>query len=229
MGIETLVPAPPRPFPKLDSYKVLDMAFGEGAGARLGDKSRYRSHGTIVTATWAAGLHGFCLNFVAANPDYVTIPAAHNQLDFTTEDFSVVMRTFIPVLAASHVFFMRGLDNVDGYRIHTNAAGVLHLRTNQALANQNSTTAAGAIVAGVWQTLGVSRHGVLGDIYVNGVFATAVPGGHIDPLTANRNCLIGINEGLAWAPMNGRIEFTRVFRGIALTASEHLAWHRALM
>ena len=71
MELELALPRAKIAVPKLPSYEVLNMAFGVGAGAQLFDKSRYRSHGAIITATWAAGLHGFCLNFVPGNPDHV--------------------------------------------------------------------------------------------------------------------------------------------------------------
>ena len=92
MSTKILLPREIIPPFHLRDFVKLDMAFGVGAGATLFDKSRYRSHGAIITATWAAGVHGYCLDFVLATPDFVTIPAAHTQLDFTAQAFSIVLR-----------------------------------------------------------------------------------------------------------------------------------------
>lgn len=207
---------------------ALDMAFGVGNPAILGDKSRYNSHGAITTAAVAAGLHGLCLDFNPLTPDYVTIPAAHTQLDFTAEDFSIVLRVNPDILPATAILFVRGNVNADGYEFFFDGAGTLQFRTNQVAANQVTTSALGAIAAGAWQTIGLSRSGASAAIYVNGVQSVGAPGVHINPLTSARNCYIGIWQDAASFPVDGRIEFYRVFRGVELIGSEHLAWHNAL-
>ncbi len=219
----TRVAAPERP-----ERIALDMAFGVGAGAVLGDKSRYRSHGAITTATWAAGLHGFCLDFVPGNPDYVTILAAHTQLDFTTENFSTVWRVYIDDLTFNRHLFMRSALRTDGWEISFSNTGQFIFRTNQALLTQTTRTNAGTIAAGAWYTFGTSRAGAVGQVFVQGIDTSDIPQAHIDPLTSAEPARIGIFSDLVTAPFDGRIEFLRIFRGIALTPSEHLAWHNAL-
>jgi len=49
-----------------------------------------------------------------------------------------------------------------------------------------------------------------------------------DPLTSSEAALIGTHKLHSWANLDGKIEFLRVFGGIALSASEHLAYHNAL-
>lgn len=214
--------------PKPKSYIKLDMAFGVGAGTSLFDKSRYRSHGAITTATWAAGLHGYCLDFVAANPDYVVIPAAHTQLNFTAEDFSIVMRVKADLLPGLSWLFARGRIANDGYYVVFDNTGVVNFYTIQGAANQITISNAALIVAGAWTTVGVSRAGASVRLYKNGVDDVAIAGGHIDPRTSARSAKIGVHDDLATFPLDGKIEFLRIFGGIALAASEHLAWHNAL-
>lgn len=214
--------------PKPPSYIKLDMAFALGEGTKLLDKSRYRSHGTISGADWATGLHGKCLDFVSTVPDYVVIPAAHTQLNFTTEDFSLVMRLYADTLVDNAELFLRGRHNADGYRFLVNAVGQLSIFTYQLAANQQSFTGLAAMAAGAWYTIGFSRAGASGRLYSNGVDVTVVPAVHIDPLTCARTAKIGIYDDLATRPFDGRIEFLRIFGGIALSASEHLAYHNAL-
>lgn len=228
MAVELLLPGRRIPAPKPPSYLALDMAFGVGAGAVLGDKSRYRSHGAITTATWVAGLHGYCLNFVAANPDYVTIPAGHTQLNFTSEDFSIIFRFNADSLAPNPILFNRGLWMTDGYNFQLVNNGDVEFWTWQTPAWQVTRAGVGTILINTCYTLGLSRAGANARIYRNGVDVTGAPGVHIDPQTSARNARIGIYCDLAQGQFDGRIEFLRVFRGIALAASEHLAWHNAL-
>ena len=216
------------PAPKPPSYRALDMAFGVGAGAVLGDKSRYRSHGAITGASWAAGLHGYCLDFNPALPSYVEIPAAHTQLNFTAEDFSLTARIYIDSMPVAPQIFGRGKTNKDGYELFVYTDGRIVFYTDQAAANQQTLSAVGDIVVATWYTLGVSRAGASVRLYRNGVDVTATPGVHINPLTCARTAKIGIYDDLSGAPLDGKIEFLRIFRGIALAASEHLAWHNAL-
>lgn len=226
--MELLLPKVRAPVLPRPSYEVLNMAFGVGAGAHLFDKSRYRSHGAITTATWAAGLHGYCLDFNPLNPDHVVIPAAHTQLNFTTEDFSAVIRVYIDDITADRYFVSRGLWASDGWLFYVRNNGRVNFVTNQALAQQQQQSNLVAVGALAWYTVGFSRAGDTSYLYVNGVDETLAHVVHIDPLTNARHTTIGIDTTLADTPMDGRIEFLRIFRGIALTASEHLAWHNAL-
>ena len=228
MAVELLLPGRRVPAPKPPSRIALDMAFGVGNPAILGDKSRYRSHGTITGAVPAAGVHGYCLDFNPALPSYVEIPAAHTQLDFIAEDFSIIMRVRFSSLPAQSELLQRGLVNADGYYWHTLANGEVRFVTNQALANQWSGAGAGTVAALTWYTLGVSRTGNSVRLLRNGVDLTATVGVHIDPVTCARSAKIGIWDDLIANPLDARIEFLRVFRGIALQTTDHLAWHNAL-
>jgi len=217
------VPASKRP-----SYEVLNMAFGLGAGTFLFDKSRYHSHGAITTATWAAGLHGYCLDFNAANPDYVRIPAANcPQINFTTEDFSFITRIYPHSVANTFLIEKSNSGATHGYLLHL-SAGLLWFYTYQGVASQITFTAvADALLINTHYTIGVSRTGASVRIYINGVDVTSGVGVHIDPRTSPTDFVLGEALFLG-APHDGQVEFLRFFRNIALLPSEHLAWHNFL-
>jgi len=212
-----------------DGYTYLNPTFYPGAGATLYDFSRYGSHGAITTATWYRNTNGrWGLNFVAANPDYVTIPAAHTQLDFMAEDFSIIMRIFFDTLAIAPSFMIdRGTWRADGWYWYIGVGGNTGFVTNQALATQESTAPAGSVAALAWYTLGISRSGADVRHYVNGVDLTAGVPAHINPLTCASNCYVGVDWGRI-RPIDGRIEFLRIFGGIALPASTHLWYYNML-
>ena len=214
--------------PKMPSYVKLDMALGVGAGSTLFDKSRYRAHGAITGASWAAGLHGKALDFDKAIPSYVEIPAAHTQLNFTSEKFSLIIRVRFANLDARSWLLSRGKLIEDGYRWWAYANGRVDLDTNDGTFSKVSLLAIGSVTTATWYTLGVSRDGATVTMYLDGVDATHEHGTHTNPATCARAALIGVKEGKTDNPLDGKIEFLRIFGGIALSDSEHLAWHNAL-
>lgn len=202
--------------------------FSVGAGSVLPDLSRFESHGAITGASWADGLYGKCLDFDPGIPSYVEIPADQTQLDFTTEDFSIIARIRIDDLTVSRFIFIRGSWNADGYDFWVRDTGMLIVYTSQFPGNQNSSSAVGAVLINTWYTVGMSRAGASVRVYINGVDATAVVGVHVDPLTSVRSAKIGINDNMIHNPFDGKIEFLRVFGGAALSEADHLLWHNAL-
>jgi len=214
--------------PKVPSRIKLDMAFGLGSGSTLFDKSRYRSHGTISGASWAAGLHGYALDFNSATPDYVEISAANStQLNFTSEKFSIIACLKIDVYEQHHAILTRGKISETGWEWRIATTGQIHFRTNQGGVNQVSTSTAGDILAATLYTVGISRNGASVKVFRNGADRTTTSGTHINPLTSSENLRIGTTPN-STLPLDGKIEFLRIFGGIALSASEHLAYHRAL-
>lgn len=226
--MDLLVPEVRAPAPILPSYVKLDMAFGVGAGVTLFDKSRYRSHGAITGAVWAAGLHGYCLDFDPTIPSYVEIPAAHTQLDFTSEDFSLIARIYPTDFTISRRVFYRAKLNTDGWYFYYDVARRMQFVTNQAATFQYSSSANLSVIINNWYTVGFSRSGASCLMYVDGLISSEDAGIHIDPVTCARSAKIGILNDFIATPFDGRIEFLRIFGGVALTASEHLAWHNFL-
>lgn len=221
---------PPRRLARyeLPSYVKLDMAFGIGEGAKLMDKSRYRAHGTISGAAWADGLHGRCLDFDRTANDYVGIPAAYTHLDFTSEDFSLVCRVKINATFVANYIYDRGEVGVGGWQFLVEGGGTIYLYTSQAAAAQWTTSASGAISPNTRYTLGMTRAGAVVTLFRNGADVTATPQSHTDPAAADAIAYIGINAGASKTGLGGKMEFLRVFGGLALPASAHLAWHNAL-
>lgn len=228
MAIELMIPRAKIIVPKLKSYVKLDMAFSVGEGTKLFDKSRYRSHGTIVGADWSTGLHGTCLDFVAASKDYVTIPASYTQLNFTSESFSIIARCNFDLLNETKRIFVRGLLSEDGFELAVETTGKLFFRTNQSGAYQYTYSTTPAVTTGAWYTIGLSRNGATGAWFVNGVDLTSSTGSHINPATCSRVALLGARDALDSQFFDGKMEFLRIFGGVALSASEHLAYHNAL-
>ncbi len=215
-----ILPTPP-------SYIKLLLAFGAGAGTKLYDKSRYHTHGTISGAAWATGLHGTCLSFNATTPDYVEITPTPSQLNFTSEGFSIVMRVYLHAQTNWSYLLARGLNNNDGYYLHNGADGSLDFATCQSGATQDTLCAAGTLTTNTWYTIGISRDGSSVKIYVNGVDVTATAGTHVNPTTCARTTKLMIHDNKSSSPTDGLVDFFAVF-GVALTASEQLAWHNAL-
>ncbi len=228
MVTELFVPERKIVVPKPPSYLKLDMAFAIGAGAKLMDKSRYRSHGTISGADWATGAHGKCLDFVSTVPDYVEIPAAFTQLDFTTQKFTFIFRFKVDDLTVARTLFDRMIWNKEGYFFLVDTDGRFRFFSLTAGEYRESSTAAGAILTDTWYTGGLSRDGASVIPYKNGVDVHHTVGTHIDPVTSTQPAVIGARSYDYSYPFDGKIEFLRIFGGIALPASAHLAYHNAL-
>ena len=104
----------------------------------------------------------------------------------------------------------------------------MRFRTNQAGSAQVSQSNGTTITTSTHYTFGISRSGEVVTLYQDGSDASGTVVSHTDPKTSSRSALIGVYEGKTGNPLDGKIEFLRVFGGIALQASEHLAWHNAL-
>ncbi len=228
MVTELFVPDRRIVVPKPPSYVKLDMAFAIGAGAKLMDKSRYRSHGTISGATWTDGAHGKALDFDPATPSYVEIPAAHTQLNFIAESFTIIMRVYFGSVAHYNWLYARGKHDSEGYYIRTTPAGRIDFFTSQSGGDQNTYSGNGEVISGRYYTLGLSRDGAAATLYKNGVALAITAATHINPATCAKVALIGGRDELDTYFLEGKIEFLRIFGGVALTLSEHLAWHNAL-
>lgn len=222
-----LIPRPRLLVPKPPSYIKLMMAFGLGEGATLFDKSRYRAHGTIEGPDWATGLHGKCLDFDSSVPDYVEIPSTHTQLDFTSEDFSLVFRIYPTAFAGGKCIYERGSYAVDGFILMLGSNKATYTYTSQAGVAQENRSSTGYLDTDTWATLGITRDGVRIYFYIDGVDRTSTTNDITDMVSADRSAKIGVRDNKSSNPYNGKIEFLAIF-GVALSASEHKAWHNAL-
>jgi len=209
---------------------VLDVANQRGGAmpsvVTLHDWSRYQSHGAITTCTWtqipSTGL--WILDFNSGTPDYVEIAEADSrQMNFTSGDFSGIARVKFDSVVGNRAMFFRGLWNTDGY-FWLNINGRMYLYTCQAVAQQESITDAGLLVAHIWYTLGFSRSGNSVRLYVNGVDMTTTVGNHIDPLTCIRSAKIGVYDDLVSWPFDGQMSLLQVY-DYALSPAQHRAMY----
>lgn len=217
--------------PEFDAYKsynYLDMNFGYGRGANLLDKSPFHSHGDITTASWVAGLHHYALDFNSATPDYVEIAASHTQLNFIADDFSFIARAYFDAIANDPYLFHRGQFQVDGYAFYVHNTGSLRVRTYQVGANQLTRSSAASVTTATWYTLGCSRSGTSIKIYLDGSEDTDSAASHTNPVTCARTPKIGAYDDKTTSTLDGKIEFFRIFGGIALPATAHAWFHNML-
>jgi hypothetical protein len=106
--------------------------------------------------------------------------------------------------------------------------GLIKAFTCQSGANQSTSSTAGDIATATWYTVGVSRSGAAIKLYKNGVDVTVTAQTHINPVTSARTAVIGAYNDKTGYFLDGKMEFLRIFGGISLSASEHLAYHNAL-
>ena len=189
----------------------------EKSGSVAHDASRYHTHGTIVGASPTDGLIAGAYDFTPVS--YIEIPCP--QLDFTSQDFSLIARIYLDDLSSNISILSRGLFKVDGHELFIINDGRMSFRTSQLGTYQESRTAFGSITTGSWFTVGFSRNGTSVKPYINGVVDTTYPGTHTNPLTCARTCKIGTRDDKASYPFDGKIDHVIVFCR-ALTAAEHL-------
>jgi len=200
----------------------------EPSATQLKDYSRWKNHGTFKADghpnwVWTGKL--WVMDFNSAAPDYVTIPASATQLNFTSEDFSIIARVKIDDIAFRNIF-CRGADSSDGYRFYIRSIGNIRLLTSQFGIFQTTTSSPGSIIAATWYTIGCSRSGAIVSLFINGVEDTDVAGTHINPATCNRSAKIGIYDDLSIDSFDGKMGFIQIYR-YALSAGQHLKIHNA--
>jgi len=197
---------------------VLYMTGLPGGGSTIYDRSPYGSHGTIVGATWVreGGLWG--LSYDGTN-DYVE--ATCPQLNFTSEDFSIVARVYLALDAVWRDLLCRGAESATGYQLKSYGGNNFDIffQTNQPTAQY--TYLAAPLVANTWYTVGITRIGAAVKIYINGADATGTTGTHGNPVTNTNSLKIGIDNDKVTAPLKGQMPYLHIVN-YALTAGQHL-------
>ncbi len=205
---------------------VLDLSLRSGAGTVALDESK-NHYPFILTGApaWAGLASGIrILNFVPGNPDFLeaTIAVAAD-LDYTSEDFALAFWINPDTLAGDLELMCHGLDATDGYDIRIMADGSVVFSTNQAAAQQQVTCAAGTVVINTWQLIGISRSGILGQIFKNGQELTyTTQDDLVDPLTSARKVLFGVYDDEVTDPWSEFMGRQRAWLDRQLTAAEHL-------
>lgn len=197
----------------------------DGGPPSAHDYSLHNTHGTVygcIAADDFCGQPNNALWFDGINDRVV---ATTPQLDFTSTDFSIVLRLKTDSLASLEMIFSRGLYQVDGYYLFANTNGVLEFDTNQTGQAQATATYAASIVIDTWYTIGMTRISAAVNIYINGVDQTDITSVHQDPLPSARTLKIGIYDDDISNPFTGTICDVKPYsRG--LTPAQHLAVHQ---
>ena len=163
-------------------------------------------------------------NFTPGTPDYLEIAAAYTQLDFTSEDFSIIARIKIDDLTSTQRIIIRGLRDNDGYELYIQATGSVRFITNQATAFQYTDSFTGQVTTTAYYTVGISRSGTSVIPFIDGVNKRDIAGTHTNPLTSTRSAKVGIADNLIDNPFDGKIQFVMAYNR-ALSAGEHLDIH----
>ena len=200
---------------------LLDLRFQEATGTNTQDFAKPHHVCTLIgTPTWQdLGNDLSYLGFVPGNPDYIrALQAATTDLDFTSGDFSAAVWVRADALGSRN-FMARGLAATDGWDWWMDVNGAQNVSTFQAAASQFTLSAAADVVIGTWGMIGFSRTGAAVRTYKNGRDTTATAATHIDPLTANRNLYIGVNNLAAAGWYDGDMWRPRVW-GKKVTTAE---------
>ena len=205
-----------------DPSLVLSLPLWKLDGAKIRSEDAYGHLCTAYGALWRpAGRWFDGIN------DYIGIPSSVIQLNFTSENFSIIARVYVNTFPGHVCIFNRGLWNTDGYKFLILSTGELRVETSQAAANQASESSAGVIATGRHCTIGMSRTGASVRLYKNGEDVTSTEGVHINPKTSGRTAAIGIASDLTSQPFNGGIREFLVFSK-SLIAGDHMRFHQIL-
>jgi len=212
--------AQPRPlklppvFP-LQKGLVLWLPMDERSGVKAYDRSGKKNHGTLNLPTWVAGRRGSALSFDGVD-DYVDC-GADASLKITGA-FTILAWVKPTALAADNRVFANFVDATNGYAMMIYANGRFRVYTAQAAATQSSISSVGAVKVGAWNHIAVTRSGVAGRTYRNGVDVTVTFGVHSDPLPSTVHAMVGSDEVSPWR-FAGLIDDVRIYNR-ALTAAE---------
>lgn len=196
--------------------------FYEGNGYWIEDRSPNNYHGTIVGATWVGGSHSPALYFDGLD-DYAY---AHPTplLDFTLEDFTILLRIAFPDPNLAKPVLFRGSTNIRGWSVYTSGANRMGLFTFQLGAQQVTWTVPGSFIANQFHTVGFTRVGANVTPYVDGAPSIGAAGVHIDPATSPERFIIADWTVPGTKFHNLSLERLVIIRK-ALTADQHLAFH----
>jgi hypothetical protein len=212
---------------------LLDLPFREGTGTITQDIAKPHHVMTMVdpgagSFVWGNEASGIpTLEWVRVGSgvtDGVYIECATcADLDFTTEDYTLMDWIKYTDTSSSISLFNRGLPYETGWEFYI-WSNILQLRHNHA---GGATTSTGANYTGIasyidtWTLVGVSRSGADAQIYINGLPVTTVvsDGGLIDPETSARDLVIGSRTTKTSDWYDGKMERVRIW-GRALSATD---------
>lgn len=220
-----------------DLGALLDLPFNEGTGLITRDIAKpHHQNVSLVGPTWdkVALSNASALNFDGLT-DYLECPAAATaDLDFTSEDYSIVCwinwedtgiageivvgRYDIDVAHSGWELYL-AFTGVDSLTLRHHHAGTL---VPPVTGNPRSACYSVGWTRGVWCLLGVSRTGG-GEAqhYRNGVALTMVTSGLVDPEPCSEDLVVGVRWTKNATFYKGKMKGLRIFDWV-LSAGEML-------
>lgn len=166
----------------------LPLSYMEGAA--IASKDAYATPLTPTGAFWTPD--GWY--FDGVDDKLIATGAASAHLDFTTEDFSAIVRMKVKALGKSQYLLYRANWNISGWIFFLDANEAVKLYTFNA-GNVLSQTPNGSLTDGAVHTIGFSKRGTSGRLYVDGVDLTDTVGAHTAIVGTNEDLAIGDNSG----------------------------------
>jgi hypothetical protein len=105
-------------------------------------------------------------------------------LNFTLQPFTISVSFKATTLAAVRYLLSRGLASTSGYVMYVAVNGALTFGTEQAGAEQLSSTAAASVVPSLWYHAVAVRLAASVKLFLDGRDVTSTAGAHTDPLTS---------------------------------------------
>ena len=201
-----------------NSQILLDLPFDEGVGDFIHDLAKpHHQFATVGPPVWSVTAGGIGYLEFGGVADFLECLAADSlDVNFTTEDFTLMAWINNPLLGGAQLILNQGEVDVDGWEFFLFGTNI-SLRTNQAAAHTDISAVA-ALTASVWQLVAVTRQGASGQFYVNGVAVTTTLGaGLADAVTCagGNKLLVGVQDN----------EITNFFQGMM---ARPRIWARAL-
>jgi hypothetical protein len=180
----------PAPFAKLNlSHPLAQGMVGcwllnELGGLTAFDATPYANHGILTGfgATLQNQRRSNGLVFDGTD-DYV-LGTDKALLNFTLQPFTISVSFKATTLAAVRYLLSRGLASTSGYVMYVAVNGALTFGTEQAGAEQLSSTAAASVVPSLWYHAVAVRLAASVKLFLDGRDVTSTAGAHTDPLTS---------------------------------------------
>lgn len=202
---------------------VLDLQFREQEGA-VYTHDHAKAHHVLAfhgTPTWRQTSDDLSyLDFEAGTPDFLDCAGADTaDLNFTSHDFTLAAWVAYESVGFRYLL-ARGLTDTDGWEWAIDTDSALWLRTNQAGAHQDTTSATASVPLTSWTFLATTRDGAAVTHYVNGAPSVGTAGTHVNPLTSARELHVGIADGEIAGWFDGGLWRVRAWSARCLTAAE---------
>jgi len=204
---------------------LLSLPFREQIQAVLGDRAKphHPVLGNISWATLPSGLGVLSLDGATEYADCLAVNCA--DLDFTTEDYSIVGWINYQASMQSQIVVGRYGVDLDGWEVYLYSVNnTLSLRHHHAsLVPARTGCYSEGWTTGAWHLFGISRSGAYPLMYRNGeeLEMAYTVGGLSDPDACNRDLVIGVRytKNADW--YKGCLALLRIWGGRALEPWEH--------